>query len=166
MKTKFTINLVLALSLITTACAQVNKKESVSSPKMEVARKGSQPSRQGPAENFTGTVRVDPLFQAKESTHASGAYVTFTKGSHSAWHTHPLGQTLIVTEGVGRIQQWGGTVYEIKPGDVIWTPPGVKHWHGASPESGMTHMAVTEALNGKSVEWMEKVSAEQYQQSP
>jgi quercetin dioxygenase-like cupin family protein len=107
-------------------------------------------------------VRIDPLFQAKESTHASGAYVTFEPGARSAWHTHPLGQTLIVTAGVGRVQIEGGPVEEIRPGDVIWIPPGRRHWHGASPTTAMTHLAIQEHLNGKVVDWMEKVSDEQY----
>ena len=130
---------------------------------LSIARAGTQPSQKGPAEYFTGSVRIDPLFQAKESTRASGAYVTFEPGARSAWHTHPLGQTLIVTAGVGRVQIEGGPIDEIRPGDVVWIPPGKRHWHGASPTTAMTHLAVQEHLNGKVVDWMEKVSAEQYQ---
>jgi quercetin dioxygenase-like cupin family protein len=130
---------------------------------MEIKRAGTQPSQKGPAEWFTGTVRIDPLFAANDPGRAAGAQVTFEPCSRSAWHTHPLGQTLIVTSGVGRVQQWGGPVEEIRPGDVVWTPPGVKHWHGAAPTTAMTHIAIQEALDGKVVEWMEKVSDEQYQ---
>jgi quercetin dioxygenase-like cupin family protein len=125
-------------------------------------RAGSQSSVKGFVENFTGHVRIDPLFPANDSAHFSGAYVTFEPGARSAWHMHPTGQHLIVTAGVGRTQEWGGPIVEIKPGDVIWCPPGVKHWHGASPTTAMTHIAITGTLNGKNVEWMEKVSDEQY----
>lgn len=127
--------------------------------KMVVTAAGSQTSSKGPVENFEGNVRVDPLFKAQETTRATGAYVTFDPGARSAWHTHPNGQTLVVTEGVGRVQEWGKEIKVIKKGDVIWTPPGVKHWHGATQDSAMTHFSITEALpGGKSVEWLEKVS--------
>jgi quercetin dioxygenase-like cupin family protein len=129
---------------------------------MEIKRNGSQPSGKGPAEYFTGAVRVDPLFQAPDPARVSGASVTFEPGARSAWHTHPLGQTLIVTSGFGWTQCWGGPIEEIRPGDVIWCPPGVKHWHGATPNAAMTHIAIQEAQNGKVVDWMEKVSDEQY----
>ena len=129
---------------------------------LSIARAGTQPSQKGPAEYFTGSVRIDPLFQAKESTQASGAYVTFEPGARTAWHAHPRGQTLVVTAGVGRVQLEGGPVDEIRPGDVVWIPPGKRHWHGASPSAAMTHLAVQEHLNGKVVEWMEKVTDEQY----
>jgi quercetin dioxygenase-like cupin family protein len=129
---------------------------------MRITRSGTQPSQKGPAEYFTGSVRIDFLFQASDPSRASGAQVTFEPGTRSAWHTHPLGQVLIVTSGVGRIQQWGGPVEEIRAGDVVWTAPGVKHWHGASPTTAMTHMAIQEQLDGKVVEWMEKVTDEQY----
>jgi quercetin dioxygenase-like cupin family protein len=129
---------------------------------LSIARAGTQPSQKGPADYFTGSVRIDPLFQPKESTRASGAYVTFEPGARTAWHTHPLGQTLIVTAGVGRVQIEGGLVEEIRPGDVVSIPPGRRHWHGASPTTAMTHIAVQEQLNGKVVEWMEKVTDEQY----
>jgi quercetin dioxygenase-like cupin family protein len=130
--------------------------------RLRITRAGTQPSQKGPAEWFTGTVRVDPLFTANAPARAAGAQVTFEPGARSAWHTHPLGQTLIVTSGVGRVQAWGGPVEEIRPGDVVWTPPGVKHWHGAAPTTAMTHIAIQEAPDGKVVEWMEKVTEEQY----
>lgn len=129
---------------------------------MNITRGGSRPAVAGPSANFTGTVRVLPLFDATESTRAAGASVTFEPCARSAWHTHPRGQVLIVTDGAGRIQQWGGPVEEIRAGDVIWTPPGVKHWHGASPSSSMTHIAIQEHENGKVVEWMEKVTDDEY----
>lgn len=129
---------------------------------MEVRRSGTQPSRQGPAEYFTGTVRIDPLFQANAPARAVGASVTFEPGGRTAWHTHPLGQTLIVTAGRGWAQREGGPIEEIHPGDVIWFPPGEKHWHGATPTTAMTHIAIQEQLDGKTVDWMEKVSDEQY----
>jgi len=129
---------------------------------MQITRSGSQPSGKGPAEYFTGVVRVDPLFQAPNPARVSGASVTFEPGARTAWHTHPLGQTLIVTGGSGRVQREGGSIEEIHPGDVIWFPPGEKHWHGASPSTAMTHIAIQEQLNGKAVDWLQKVSDEQY----
>jgi quercetin dioxygenase-like cupin family protein len=129
---------------------------------LDIKRNGSRPSQKGPEDWFTGTVRVDPLFQSPEPARASGAYVTFEPGARTAWHTHPLGQTLIVTAGLGRVQREGGPIEEIKPGDVVWFPPGLKHWHGASPDTAMTHVAINESLDGKAVDWMEKVSDEQY----
>jgi quercetin dioxygenase-like cupin family protein len=129
---------------------------------MEIKRNGSQASSQGPADYFTGAVRVDPLFQAPDPARVRGASVTFEPGARTAWHTHPLGQTLIVTSGVGWAQAWGGPVEEIRPGDVVWFPPGEKHWHGATPTTAMTHIAIQEALDGKVVDWMEQVSDEQY----
>ena len=129
---------------------------------MDIKRAGSQPSQKGPAEWFTGTVRIDPLFQAPAPARAAGASVTFEPGARTAWHTHPLGQTLIVTAGVGRVQRWGGPVEEIRPGDVVWFAPGEKHWHGAAPTTAMTHIAIQEAQDGKVVEWLEHVSDEQY----
>jgi quercetin dioxygenase-like cupin family protein len=116
----------------------------------------------GAAANFTGSVQVEPLVSAHYPSRATAGQVTFDPGSRSAWHTHPLGQALIVTEGVGWVQQWGGVVQEIRKGDVVWTPPGVKHWHGATPNTSMTHITVQEEFGGKNVEWMEKVSDEQY----
>ncbi|MEF0940238.1 (R)-mandelonitrile lyase [Rhizobium sp. BR 362] len=130
---------------------------------MEIKRNGSQPSGKGPADWFTGTVRVDPLFQAHDSTRAAGASVTFEPGARTAWHTHPVGQTLIVTAGLGRVQREGGPIEDIRPGDVVWFAPGEKHWHGASPTTAMTHIAIQEHRDGKVVEWMEHVSDEQYQ---
>jgi quercetin dioxygenase-like cupin family protein len=130
---------------------------------MEIKKCGSRPSARGPEEYFTGTVRVDPLFEAPDPARARSASVTFEPGARTAWHTHPLGQTLIVTSGLGRVQKWGGPVEEIRPGDVVWFEPNEKHWHGASPTVAMTHIAVQEALNGKVVDWMEKVSDEDYQ---
>jgi quercetin dioxygenase-like cupin family protein len=129
---------------------------------MDIKRNGSRPSGKGPETYFTGTVRVDPMFQAGDPARVSGGHVTFEPGARSAWHTHPLGQTLIVTSGLGWAQSEGGPIEEIRPGDVIWFPPGEKHWHGASATTAMTHIAVTEFLNGKNVDWMEKVSDEQY----
>ena len=129
---------------------------------MVVKKSGSQPSSRGPAECFTGAVRVDPLFQAKAPGRALGVSVTFEPGARTAWHTHPLGQTLIVTAGCGFVQSWGGPVARIRPGDVVSCPAGEKHWHGAAPDTAMTHIAIVEQLDGKTVDWMEKVSDEQY----
>ena len=129
---------------------------------MDIKRSGSQPSAKGPAEYFTGSVRIDPLFEAPDPARARGASVTFEPGARSAWHTHPLGQTLIVTSGCGWVQSEGAPKMEIRPGNVVWCPPKEKHWHGATPTTAMTHIAIQEQLNGKVVEWMEKVSDEQY----
>lgn len=127
-----------------------------------VLKVGAQPSSAGPDQNFTGSVRVDSRFQAEAPARVGGGIVTFEPGAYTAWHTHPLGQTLIVTAGVGRVQKWGDAMQEIRPGDIVWIPPGVKHWHGAAPGTGMTHIAISESLEGKSVDWMEKVSPEHY----
>jgi quercetin dioxygenase-like cupin family protein len=135
---------------------------SESSATIKVTRAGSQPSRQGPAETFTGSVRIDPLFNANAPSRASGARVTFEAGARTAWHTHPLGQTLIVTAGSGWVRHWGGPIQDIREGDVVWIPPGQEHWHGATATTGMTHIAIQEHLNGKVVDWMEKVSDDQY----
>jgi quercetin dioxygenase-like cupin family protein len=129
---------------------------------MEIKRSGSQPSGKGPAEYFTGSVRVDPLLQAPDPARVAGASVTFEPGARTAWHTHPLGQTLIVTSGRGWVQVWGGRVEEVHPGDVVWFSPGEKHWHGATPTTALTHIAIQERFDGKAVDWMEKVSDEQY----
>jgi len=129
---------------------------------MDIKRNGSQPSGMAPADYFTGAVRVDPLFQAPAPARVTGASVTFEPGARTAWHTHPLGQTLIVTAGRGRVQRDGGPIEEIRPGDVVWFPPGEKHWHGAMPTTAMTHIAVQEALNGNTVDWLEQVSDAQY----
>jgi quercetin dioxygenase-like cupin family protein len=133
---------------------------------MDIKRSGSRPSGKGPAEYFTGAVRVDPLFEPSEPARVFGASVTFEPGARTAWHTHPLGQTLIVTSGLGLAQRWGGPIKEIRPGDVIWFPPGEKHWHGAAPTTAMTHIAIVEKLNGKSADWMEKVSDADYSRGP
>ena len=129
---------------------------------MDIKRNGSQPSGMGPVEYFTGNARIDPLFQVPNPSHVSIASVTFEPGARTAWHIHPLGQTLIVTAGCGRVQQWGGSIKEIRPGDVIWIPPGEKHWHGAAPTTAMTHISIVELLQDQVSDWMEKVSDEQY----
>src|SRR5678809_1433567 len=137
---------------------QTTNKES----HMEIKRVGSQPSAKGPADWFTGTVRIDPLFQPNSPARAAAAIVTFEPGARTAWHTHPLGQTLIVTAGVGWAQRDGGPIEEIHPGDVVWFAPDEKHWHGATPTTSITHVAIQEALAGRVVEWMEQVTDEQY----
>ncbi len=129
---------------------------------MQIKRNGTTPPTRGPVEYFTGTVQIDPLFEAPEPARARGATVTFEPGARTAWHTHPLGQTLIVTAGRGWVQVWGGAVEEIQPGDVIWFSPGEKHWHGATRANAMSHIAIQEALDGKVVDWLEHVSDEQY----
>ncbi len=129
---------------------------------MEIRREGSQPSREGPADWFTGTVRIEPLFEAPAPARVRGARVTFEPGARTAWHTHPLGQTLIVTDGCGRAQRAGGAVEELRPGDVVWFAPNEKHWHGAAPATALTHLAIQEALEGEAVNWMEQVSDEEY----
>lgn len=129
---------------------------------MDIKRAGTRPSGKGPADWFTGIVRIDPLFNAQDPDRVQGASVTFEPGARTAWHTHPLGQTLIVTAGLGRVQKLGGPVEEIRPGDVVWFEPGEKHWHGASPNTAMTHIAIQEVQGGKVVDWMEKVTDSQY----
>src|SRR5947209_7368271 len=136
-----------------------SKKRSI---KMEIKRAGSQPSAKGPSDWFTGNVRIDPLFQAPDPAMVQGASVTFEPGARTAWHTHPLGQTLIVTAGFGWVQREDGPVEEIRPGDVVWFSPGEKHWHGATSSTAMTHIAIQEKKDGKVVEWMEQVTNEQY----
>jgi quercetin dioxygenase-like cupin family protein len=133
---------------------------------MNITRAGSQPSGKGPSDWFTGTVRIDPLFTAPAPARAVGAAVTFEPGARTTWHTHPLGQTLVVVSGLGLAQREGGPVEEIRPGDVVWFAPGEKHWHGASPATAMTHVAIQEALDGKAVEWMEHVTDDQYAARP
>jgi 4-carboxymuconolactone decarboxylase len=145
---------VLSLSLLGSASAHAQQ--------IAIARSGSQPSRQGPAENFTGSVRVDPLVQPRAPARASASLVTFSPGARSAWHTHPLGQALIVTSGSGLVQRWGDPIDEIRQGDVVWIPAGQKHWHGAGPSSAMAHIAMVEQLDGNAVTWMEHVSDAQY----
>ena len=133
---------------------------------MEIKRNGTQPSINGQAEYFTGNVRIDPLFQAPDPARASVASVTFELGARTAWHSHPLGQTLIVTAGNGLVQSWGEPIEKIRPGDVVWSPPGEKHWHGAAPTTTMTHISIVEQFDGKSADWMEQVNDEQYQAEP
>lgn len=130
---------------------------------MDIKRSGSQPSTKGNPDWFSGTVRIDPLFQAPSPARVAAAKVTFDPGARTAWHTHPLGQTLIVTDGAGRVQREGSPIEEIRPGDIVWFAPNEKHWHGASPTTPLTHIAVQESLDGKNVAWMEKVTDEQYQ---
>jgi 4-carboxymuconolactone decarboxylase len=165
---------VISLFLLASASAQANQAGAASgsgaaptasvqdSQTIKITRSGSQPSQKGPAENFTGSVRIDTQFQAIAPGRAFGARVTFAPGARTAWHSHPLGQTLIVTAGVGRVQRWGGPVEDIRQGDVVWIPPGQKHWHGASPNTAMSHIAIVEQLDGKTTDWMEKVSDAQY----
>jgi quercetin dioxygenase-like cupin family protein len=129
---------------------------------MQIIRNGSRPSAKGPAEWFTGTVRIDPLFQAPEPARVGGGHVTFEPGARTAWHTHPLGQTLIITSGLGWVQREGAAIEDVRPGDIVWFPPGLKHWHGATPATAMTHIAIQESLDGKAVDWLEHVSDEQY----
>ena len=133
---------------------------------MKITRSGIQPSAKGPTDYFTGAVRIDPVFPVNDPSRVSAGHVTFEPGARSAWHTHPLGQTLIITSGLGWVQQEGGPIEEVRTGDVIWFPPGLKHWHGAAPTTAMTHIAIQEALEGKMVEWMEKVSDDQYNPKP
>jgi quercetin dioxygenase-like cupin family protein len=130
---------------------------------VEIKRNGTRPSAKGPAEHFTGIVRIDPLFQSSAPARAGGAYVTFEPCARTDWHTHPLGQTLIITFGCGLHQRWDGPIEEIRPGDVVTVEPNEKHWHGATPTTAMTHIAIQEALDGKPVEWLEKVTDDQYQ---
>jgi quercetin dioxygenase-like cupin family protein len=129
---------------------------------MQITKAGSQASRKGSPDYFTGAVRIDPLFQAPEPARVGGAAVTFEPAARTSWHTHPLGQTLIILAGLGWVQREGGPIEEVRPGDVVWFPPGLKHWHGATPTTAMTHIAIQESLNGKTVDWMETVSDEQY----
>jgi 4-carboxymuconolactone decarboxylase len=155
------IHAAIAISLFMLA-SSAHSQTSNDQGAIRIMRSGSQPSRQGPAENFTGSVRVDPLFQANAPARGSGSLVKFEPGARTVWHTHPLGQILIVTAGTGRVQRWGDPVEEIRQGDVVWIPPGQKHWHGAAPNSSMAHIAIVEQLDGKAVEWMEKVSDARY----
>jgi quercetin dioxygenase-like cupin family protein len=150
---------------VAAACALVPICAAAQAPApaaQEITRAGTQPSSDGPPEFFTGRVRVDPIWPADANINASGGMVTFEPGARSAWHTHPAGQRLVVMSGVGLTQEWGKSVQVIRPGDVVWCPPNVKHWHGASPTTAMSHIAVTGTVDGKNVTWMEKVSDEQY----
>jgi quercetin dioxygenase-like cupin family protein len=155
-------NLALLAAMLATSSATLAASEASTPPVQSVAPAGSQPSAEGPAETFTGRVRIDPVWTADERLNAAGLWVTFEPGARSHWHTHPAGQRLVVVSGVGRVQQWGQPVQEIRPGDVVTCPPGVKHWHGAAPTTAMTHLAVVGVLDGKNVEWMEAVSDAQY----
>ena len=154
----------ISFSLFASAAsqAQTSAAKAPTSSSIKIARSDSLQSNRGSAQYFTGSVQVQQLFPAYDPSRTSGGRVTFEAGARSAWHTHPLGQILVVTEGIGWIQQWGGPIEEIRKGDVIWIPAGVKHWHGATPNTAMTHIAIQEELNGKAVEWMEKVTEEQY----
>jgi quercetin dioxygenase-like cupin family protein len=145
------------------ALSVCGRKQARKELNMEIKRSGSQPSAKGPADWFTGTVRIDSPFKGNDPARVAGAIVTFEPGARTAWHTHPLGQTLIVTAGGGRAQRWGGPVEAIRPGDIVWFPPGEKHWHGAAPTTAVTHIAIQEQLDGKAVDWLDKVSDEQYQ---
>ena len=157
------VTLLVGLALYAVPALAVDE---TASGEVTVTRAGSRPSVRGPAERFSGAVRVDELFGAHPPSRVSGGSVTFEPGARSAWHTHPSGQTLIVTAGVGWVQRWGGPVLEMRPGDVVWIPPGVKHWHGAAATTGVTHLAIQEAVDGRSVEWLEKVTDEQYAGTP
>ena len=166
--------IILSLALLVWGCAQTGPVGAAASagalpttsggeaPSIQIARRGTQPARTGSADRFTGAVRIDPLFEAHNPSHAAGSSVIFAPGARTAWHSHPVGQILIVTAGVGRVQQWDGPMEEIRQGDVVRIPAGVKHWHGASPNTAMTHIAVVERLDGKTVDWLEKVSDAQY----
>lgn len=156
-----TITLSLSLCASAPALAQT-PAAGRDTARVVVSRAGTRPVAQAPATNFTGVARVEMLFGATDTTRASGGMVTFEPGARTAWHTHPRGQRLIVTAGTGRVQRWGGPVDEIREGDVVWIPPGVKHWHGAAPATSMTHLAISEHLNGRSVDWLEQVTDGQY----
>jgi quercetin dioxygenase-like cupin family protein len=162
-RTMLSLPLLASVCLVSAHAVANETDKTMNQPLQTIVRSGSQPAVTAPAQFFTGQVRIAPLFSANESAPVTGAYVTFEPGARSHWHTHPTGQRLIVTAGTGRTGEWGGKVEEIKVGDIIWCPPGVKHWHGASPTSAMTHIALTGTLaDGKNVEWMEPVTDEQY----
>src|SRR4051794_40021116 len=154
--------LTIAGGLVTGAAGAALAEPTKGNTAMQIRRAGSQPSAKGPADYFIGTVRVDPMFPATAPSRVNSGHVTFEPGARSNWHTHPLGQTLIVTSGMGWVQREGGPIEEVRPGDIIWFPPGLKHWHGATPTTGFTHIAIQEALDGKNVDWLERVSDEQY----
>lgn len=162
MTPKHSTSTLAALALLTTTHIEPGFAAELSPTSQQITRAGEQASMTGPADYFTGRVRVDPLSAANASINTSAAYVTFEPGARSAWHTHPAGQYLVVTAGVGRTQEWGKPVKELRTGDVVWCPPGVKHWHGVAPSTAMTHKAITGTENGKNVVWMEKVNDEQY----
>jgi 4-carboxymuconolactone decarboxylase len=161
----FRITLLATVLVIPTA-ASAQAAASTASQDMQISRRAARPAQPAPASYFTGTVRLTPLFDATPTSRISGGSVSFEPGARSAWHTHPLGQRLIVTAGTGRVQRWGGPVEVIREGDVVWTPPGVKHWHGAAPTTAMTHTAIQEWANDRNVDWLEKVSDAQYQTPP
>ncbi|WP_313346031.1 cupin domain-containing protein [Stenotrophomonas sp.] len=151
----------LALSVL--ALLGLPREAAAAQPEQRITVAGDQASMNGPAEFFTGSVRIDPVWPADAGITASGGLVTFEPGARSAWHTHPAGQRLVITSGVGRVQEWGKPIQVIRPGDVVWCPPGVKHWHGAAPDTAMTHLAVTGVREGQNVNWLEKVTDAQYQ---
>ncbi len=153
-----------SLSLLTAAPSGIVQAQAPSGDgqTLRITRAGSQPSAKGSADYFTGAVRVDPLFPATAPSRVSGGHVTFEPGARSAWHTHPVGQTLIIMSGLGWVQQWGGPKQEVRSSDVVWFPPGIKHWHGASATNAMTHIAIQETVDGKNVDWLEQVSDDQY----
>ena len=171
---KLLVATIISLSVLASAFAQANQARAASgsgappvpssqdSQTINITRSGSQPSTKGSVEYFTGAVRIDSRFQRSDPARVGGGIVTFEPGARTAWHTHPLGQILIVTAGSGWIQQWGGQIEEIRQGDAVWIPPGQKHWHGATATTGMTHIAIVEHLDGKTADWMDKVSDEQY----
>jgi quercetin dioxygenase-like cupin family protein len=150
------------VSAVRAAISSGATRQAANSHPIAITRSGTQPSSQGSAQYFTGTARIQPLFDAHEPSRANGVSVTFEPGARTAWHTHPLGQTLIVTAGSGRVARWGEPAQQIAPGDVVWIPPGQKHWHGASPTTGLTHIAIHEHVGGKNVDWLEHVTDEQY----
>jgi quercetin dioxygenase-like cupin family protein len=162
MKRLASLTLLASLLASAVAYAQVAATPGEGGGTIRITRAGSQPSGRGPAEYFTGSVRVDPMFPATAPSRMSGGLVTFEPGARSAWHTHPVGQVLVVTAGLGWVQREGGPVEEIRPGDVVWIEPGVKHWHGAAAATGMTHIALQEHVDGRVADWMEKVNNEQY----
>jgi quercetin dioxygenase-like cupin family protein len=162
MKQLASLTLLASLVASVAAYAQVAAAPDDNPETVRITRAGSQPSARGSADYFTGSVRVDPLFPANAPSRTSGGLVTFEPGARANWHTHPLGQTLIVTAGLGWVQQLGHPVQEMRPGDVVWIPPGVKHWHGAAATTGVTHIAIQESLDGRNVDWLEKVADEQY----
>lgn len=160
----FVTAIAISLSLLSTTSAGAQRPEAMrqGAAQMEIYRTGSRPAAEGAPETFTGSVRIEPLFDANEASAVSAARVTFAPGARTAWHTHPKGQRLIVTDGIGWTGEESGAVEEIRAGDVVWCPPGVTHWHGATPNASMTHIAIQETLNGKAVDWMEHVTDEQY----
>ena len=155
---------IASLSLLTAAPSDMVQAQAPAGDgqTVRITRAGSQPSAKGSADYFTGAVRVDPMFPATAPSRVSGGHVTFEPGARSAWHTHPVGQTLIITSGLGWVQQWGGPKQEVRAGDVVWIPPGIKHWHGGSAATAMTHIAIQETVDGRNVDWLEQVSDEQY----